>query len=72
MEEVLKKIDLTQVCVCLHFRSLDRFVTRQRFSADHLVKLSCFCKTLHPVTDWHHLPKYGTSSTLRRSCVLGF
>lgn len=47
-----KKIDLCQVCVCLHFRSLDRFVTRQRFSAAHLVKLSVFCKTLHPLTDW--------------------
>lgn len=47
-----KEIYLCQVCVCLHLRSLDRFVTRQRFSAVRLVKLSFFCATLHPLSDW--------------------
>lgn len=49
-EEALKKFDLSQICVCPHFRSLVRFVTRQRSSADLLIMLSFLCRTLHPLT----------------------
>jgi len=66
-----KKIDFCQICVFPHFGSLDRFVSRLRYSAD-LLKMLCFlCRTFHPLTDLHNVQKYVTFSTFSRSGIPG-